>query len=432
MFQSLVDLIGTNLAQLPDFRKASPNQRYEIRDAALSAFAVFLMQSPSFLAQQRDMQRRKGRNNAQSLFGVHQVPSDNQIRTLLDPIAPRYLSAVHWEAYAHLQAEPLLAGHTGIAGSWLCTLDGVQYFSSEKIHCVNCTRQEHAGGVRYTHSMVAPALVAANSSYVFALEPEFVLPQDGSLKQDCEQNAARRWLSRNAARLPAERTTFLGDDLYCKQPFCEQLAALHSHFILVCKPESHPTLYTEVELLAAAGQLETRSERVWNGRCHEQRRYRFTNGLPLRADAGALLVNWCEVTLVHAQTGEQLYSNSFATNYALSQNNVAEVVRSGRARWKTENENYNTLKNHGYHLEHNFGHGKQYLSAILTSLNLLAFLLHTVLWLSEPTALQVRSALGTLQTFWGDVRTLTRFFYYRNWADLFDFMLTQLELDASP
>ena len=151
----------------------------------------------------------------------------------------------------------------------------------------------------------------------------------------------------------------------------------------------------------------------------------------LRAGANGLRVNRCDVATVHTQTSEQLYTNSFATNYPLSKGNVAEVVRSGRARWKTENENYNTLKNRGYHLEHNFGHGKQYLSAILASLNLLAFLLHTVLWLTEPTALQVRTSLGTLQTFWGDVRTLTRFFYYRDWADLFDFMLTQLELDTS-
>ena len=430
--QSLVDLIGTQLGQLPDHRKASPNRQYEMRDAALSALAVFMLQSPSFLSQQRDMQRSKGRNNTQSLFGVHDIPSDNQIRKLLDPVAPSHLSGLHWGVFEPLKAGPLLERHTGIAGTWLCALDGVHYFSSEKIHCVNCTRQEHASGVRYSHSMVAPALVAPEAAHVFALEPEFVLPQDGSQKQDCEQNATRRWLSRNAARLPAERVTFLGDDLYCKQPFCEQMEALHSHYILVCKPDSHTTLYTEVELLAAAGLLETRSERVWNGRFHEKRRYRFSNGVPLRAGSAALLANWCEVTIVHAQTGEQLYYNSFATNYPLSQGSVAAVVRSGRARWKTENENYNTLKNRGYHLEHNFGHGQQYLSAILASLNLLAFLLHTVLWLTEPTALQVRTSLGTLQTFWGDVRTLTRLFYFRSWAHLFDFMHTQLELEASP
>ena len=440
MLQSLVDLIGTQLGQLPDYRKVSPNQKYTIRDAALSAFAVFMMQSPSFLAQQRDMERTKGRDNTQSLFGVHRIPSDNQIRALLDPIAPSYVSEPYWKVFEQLKAGKLLVGHTGIASTWLCTLDGVHFFSSSKIHCQNCTRQEHDGHVHYGHSMVAPALVAPHSSNVFSLEPEFVLPQDGSEKQDCEQNATRRhapvglpeWLSRNAARLGAEQVTFLGDDLYCKQPFCEQVMALQSHFILICKPDSHETLYTEVELLATAKLLDTRSERVWNGRFHEQRRYRFTNGVPLRAGADGLLVNWCDVTIVHTQTAEQLYYNSFVTNYPLSQNTVAEVVRSGRARWKTENEHYNTLKNRGYHLEHNFGHGEQYLSALLASLNLLAFLLHTVLWLTEPTALQVRTALGTLQTFWGDVRTLTRLFYFRSWAHLFDFMHTQLELEASP
>ena len=440
MLQALMDRIEKQFAELPDNRKASPNQQYSVRDAALSAFAVFMLQAPSFLAQQRDLQRTKGRNNAQSLFGVHQLPSDNQIRNILDPIAPSHLSGLFWEVYAQLQAAQLLAQHTGVAGTHLCALDGVYYFSSRTLHCANCTRQQHEGYVSYSHGVIAPVLVAPGSPQVFSLEPEFIQPQDGSEKQDCELNASNsdkpigacRWLGRNGARLPAGHTTFLGDDLYCKQPFCELVQELHHNFILVCLPESHPTLYTEVALLAAAGMLDSLSERVWNGRFYEQRSYRFSNRLPLRSGPDALLLNWCEITIHHAQTGEQLYHNTFATNFALNAANVAEVVRSGRARWKTENENHNTLKNRGYHLEHNFGHGQQYLSALLVAFNLLAFLLHTVMFLTEPTAQQVRTALGTLQTFWGDLLTLTRYFYFNTWAALFHFMAAGLELEHSP
>jgi hypothetical protein len=432
MLQALIDLIEIQFAQLPDEREASPNRKYSVRDAALSAFAVFMMQAPSFLAQQRDMQRRKGRNNAQSLFGVHQIPSDSQIRNILDPIAPSQLSELFWQAYAQLQAAQLLSAHTGMAGTHLCALDGLSYFSSRKLHCANCTRQQHEGYVSYSHGVIAPVLVAPDSPQVFSLEPEFIQPQDGSEKQDCELNASQRWLQRNGTRLPAGRTTFLADDLYCKQPWCELVLDLHHNFILVCLPESHATLYTEVELLAAAGLLDSLSERVWNGRFYEQRTYRFTNRVPLRAGADALMVNWCEVSIVHEQTGEQLYHNSFATNFVLSAATVADVVLSARARWKTENENHNTLKNRGYHLEHNFGHGKQYLSALLVAFNLLAFLLHTVMFLTEPTAQQIRTALGTLQTFWGDLQTLTRYFYFNTWAALFHFMAAGLELEHSP
>lgn len=432
MLQTLVDLIETQFAQLPDERKASPNRKYSMRDAALSAFAVFMLQSTSFLAHQRDMQRTKGRNNAQSLFGVHQLPSDNQIRNILDPIAPSQLSELFWQVYAQLQAAQLLTRHTGIAGTYLCALDGLYFFSSRKLHCPNCTRQQHEGYISYSHGVIAPVLVAPDAPQVFSLEPEFIQPQDGSDKQDCELNASKRWLGRNGSRLPAARTTFLGDDLYCKQPFCELVQELHHYFILVCLPESHATLYTEIELLAAAGMLDSLSERVWNGRFYEQRSYRFTNRVPLRAGADALMLNWCEITIQHAQTGEQLYHNSFATNFALSAANVAEVVRSGRARWKTENEHHNTLKNRGYHLAHNFGHGQQYLSALLVAFNLLAFLLHTVMFLTEPTAQQIRTALGTLQTFWGDLLTLTRYIYFKSWTALFDFMAAGLELEHSP
>src|ERR1700694_4486031 len=114
MLQALMDRIEKQFAELPDNRKASPNQQYSVRDAAMSAFAVFMMQAPSFLAQQRDLQRTKGWNNAQSLFGVHQIPCDNQIRDTLDPIAPSHLSTLFWDVYAQLQVSPLLAKHRGI------------------------------------------------------------------------------------------------------------------------------------------------------------------------------------------------------------------------------------------------------------------------------------------------------------------------------
>ena len=432
MLKQLLELLCEHCGRLPDPRHPSRNLTYSVSDAVLSAFAVFYTQSRSFLAHPRDMQRTKGRNHAQSLFGVQQIPSDNQIRNILDPIAPSQMGGLFWQVYEQLQARPLLAQHTGVASNLLLALEGVQYFSSHAIHCPNCTRYQHEDQIRYSHSLIAPVLVAPDSPLVISLEPEFIQPQDGSVKQDCEQQAIKRWLQRNAWHLPAARTTILADDLHCHQPVCERLRDCHFNFILVCLPESHETLYREIELLATHALLETLTKRVWNGRFYEQQVYRYTNQVPLRSGAAALLVNWCEVTIGHSRTGEQLYHNAFATNFPLTAENVAEVVRSGRARWKTENENHNTLKNRGYHLEHNFGHGQLYLSALLVTLNLLAFLFHTLLWLTEPVAQQIRTSLGTLTTFWDDVRTLTRYLYFQTWTHLFQFMATQLELGASP
>jgi hypothetical protein len=432
MLNQLIDWLAEHCARLPDLRQPSPNRQYSVSDAALSAFSVFFMQSPSFLATQRDMQRTKGRNNAQSLFAVPQIPSDNQIRNILDPIAPSHLSKLFWQVYEQLPSLPGWAQHRGVAGHLLCALDGVQYHSSRRIHCAHCTRWEQEHGTLYTHSMIAPVLVAPASATVFSLEPEFVQPQDGHSKQDCEQQAIQRWLARNATHLPAGRTTILTDDLHCHQPLMERLREHGFNFILVCLPDSHETLYREVDLLAGAGLLESVSERRWNGRFEERLVYRFTNQVPVRAGLDALLVNWCELTIWHSQTGEQLYQNAFATDFVLTAQNVAQVVGSGRARWKTENENFNTLKNRGYHLEHNFGHGKQNLSALLATLNLLAFLFHTLMWLTEPVAQQLRTELGTLMTFWDDVRTLTRYFYFPTWAQLFQFMAAGLDLAPPP
>jgi hypothetical protein len=91
-----------------------------------------------------------------------------------------------------------------------------------------------------------------------------------------------------------------------------------------------------------------------------------------------ILVNWCELTTTR-DDGKVVYKNAFATHHRITAANVADIVRDGRVRWKVENKNNNTLKTKGYHLTHNFGHGKQHLSSLLVTFHLLAFLFHTEL-----------------------------------------------------
>jgi hypothetical protein len=430
-FNRLLGILDRTFVSLPD-QRTRPNTIYPLRDAAMAAFSVFFMQSPSFLAHQEVMQQSKGQSNAASLFGLPRIPSDPHIRNLLDPLPPAALSAPFWDIFDVLGEAGDLAAYRSFADNWLVSLDGTQYFFSTKIHCRRCTVTVRDETMYYTHTAITPVLVAPGEARVIALEPEFIQPQDGHEKQDCERTAAKRWLVRQAPHLTGRRITLLGDDLYCNQPLCEQIRAQGLNFIFTCKPDSHATLYEEVELLNRLGAVIQITQRHWTGKAHEVWRYRYVNDVPLRAGPDALKVNWCELAIVQEETGEQLYHNAFATNHRLTDETVAPAVAAGRARWKIENENNNVLKNYGYHLEHNFGHGEQYLSMILVLLNLLAFLLHTVLDLCDPVYHRLRDALRVRKTFFNDLKALTRYMLFESWDQMLNFMYVQLELDQPP
>jgi hypothetical protein len=431
-FDQLLTILKTTFSQLPD-KRTGKNIQYTMQDASLSALSVFFMQSPSFLAYQRAMQTRNGCNNAYSLFGVKNIPGDAQIRNLLDTVTPADMRSAFWDVLKRLDHEGIMAENSyGMAGlgqsRWLCALDGTQYFHSTQIHCPNCTVSVREGVSHYAHTALIPVLVRPSKPEVIVLEPECILPQDGAEKQDCERNAARRWVERNASELADHHTTILADDLHCNQPFCELLLSHDLDFILTCKPDSHVTLYAEVERLSRVpdGMVQT-EDRVWTGRIHERWSYRYVNHVPLTASPKALAVNWCDLTITAEETGVVLYHNAFATNLSITDRTIRPIVAAGRARWKIENENNNVLKNHGYHLEHNFGHGQQHLSTVLVILILLAFLLHTVLQLCNQQYQQLRLKLVTRQTFFDHIRTLTCYLFFPCWETLLNFMLTQLE-----
>ena len=427
-FNRLVEHLRSVVECFPDERTGA-ERVYSMPDAGLGAFSVFFTQSPSFLDFQRTLQVAKGCNNALTLFGITRIPSDNQIRNLLDPVPPSAVFPVFAAVVEALHAEGRLDAYRSINADLLVAMDGTQYFASSNIHCPQCSVTEHANGsITYSHSVVTPVIVAPGNPHVLPLEPEFIVPQDGHKKQDCENTAAKRWLAQFGARYRSLGITILGDDLYCKQPLCEAIRREGLNFILVCKPDSHKTLYEWVAGLAATGDVQTLSIERHHGKRSETDTYRFVSQVPLRDGDDALDVNWCELTTTRAD-GKVVYHNAFATNHAITPANVAEVVRAGRTRWKVENENNNTLKTKGYHLSHNFGHGKRHLSALLATLNLLAFLFHTLLDLLDSSYRTIRRFLPR-KTFFDDLRALTRYLCFDSWQALMAFMINALELEA--
>ncbi len=431
-FTPLIERFHHLLDQLPDTRRGK-NIQYSIKDAALAAFAVFFTQSPSFLAHQQTLHQAKGRSNAQSLFGMAQIPCANQIRALLDPVSPDLLFPMFASILDTWTATGIIDTFRSFDDTLLLALDGTQYFSSQRISCPSCTKKTAPSGtVTSSHCMLTPVLVAPGKAEVVALEPAFLTPQDGHDKQDCEQEAAKRWIRVHAPSLPFANVTVLGDDLFCHYPLCALLVEHDWNFILVCKRESHAKMYAMVDFRASVNQLGVVRERHWNGKFGEVWTYRFTSGVPLRGEQPSLMVNWCELTITHETSGAQLYHNAFATLHAVTPTTVQGIVAGGRARWKVENENNNVLKTKGYHLEHNFGHGKEHLAAVLVTLNLLAFVFHTVFGLLDANYQLLRRTLGARQTFFNDIRTLTRYFVFDSWDHLLRFMIQQLELDPPP
>src|SRR3990167_4767809 len=283
-FRDMVKSLQRAIGKFPD-KRTGKNTTYGMMDAAAGAFSVFFTQEPSFLSFQKHLEERYGLSNAKTLFEMSDIPTDNHIRDLLDPVYPS------------------------------------------------------------------------------ALDPVFA---------DCLDAV------RESGDLASFHTTILGDDLYCHQPMGETIRASGLNFILVCKPDSHQTLYEWLNGITEKYVIHKR-----NGNTRETWNYRYCPNVPLRDGDNAMTVNWCEVTIIRDTDGKQLYKNAFVTNHAITTETIEPIVAAGRARWKIENENNNTLKTKGYHLEHNYGHGRKYLSSLLATMNILAFLFHTILEITD-------------------------------------------------
>ena len=418
----IVKPLRTTFETFADPRRGQ-NTRYTMVDAALSAFSVFFMQSPSFLEHQRTLQEAQGQNNAQTLLGVDPIPTDNPIRSLLDGVEPTAVYPLFHSLFQGLEQEGIIERYRALGNTLLLARDGTRYFSSQTIRCACCSTPSHANGqVTYFHSVVLPVWVKPGLDKVIPSAPECVPPQDGAAKQDCELNAAKRWFAPWASHDAALGMTVLGDDLYGHEPFCRAVLHHGFHFLLACKPESHPALYEWLAFWERGGAVHTFVRRRWTGTRREFDTDRDATAVPLRDADDALHVNGCELTTTTAE-GKVVYRNALATSHPLPEHNVPETVAAGRSRWKIENENNNTLKTKGYHFEHHDGHGQQHRSSLLATLIVLAYLTHTVLeWVDDPYR-WLRQKRPSRKRLFHAIRALTCYLCFDGWEHWLDLML---------
>ena len=313
-----------------------------------------------------------------------------------------------------VEAAGPLAPFRCLDGRGPIALDGSEYFCSRKINCRQClTRRRADGGREYFHAFLSASIVAPRHKQVLPLPPEFIAPQDGAEKQDCERNAAKRWLTRHGAAVAPLRPIYLGDDLFACQPIVAAIQHAGGSFILTCKPSSHQTI---AEYLHGA-ELREHHQTICKRGKHTTTVYRWLDGVPLRATGDAIAVNWFSIEILNAKN-KRTYFNSFVTDLAITSNSVAELAACGRARWKIKNETFNILKTNRYNLEHNFRHRKETPASILVTLNRLAFAFHTA---ASLAVLKWRAAViahGPTYRFFEHLRTITAYGVFRDWPHL--------------
>ena len=393
---ALFGLVRSGFANIPDYRLSDPD--ISLTDALMSAFAMFSLKSPSLLA----FDRERAEGNLETIYGIERVPCDTHMREILDPVSPEWLRPVFKSVFRQLQRGKALEPMAFLEGHYLLALDGTGYFSSTQIHCASCLHKVHRNGsITYSHQMLGASIIHPDVREVIPLMPEPIVQQDGTDKNDCERNAAKRFVAKLRQDHPHLKFIVTEDGLSSNAPHIETLHDHDLHYILGVKEGDHAFLFTQVQAAEHAGRVThyERHDRA-AGLVH---RFRFVNDVPLNASNTDVRVNVIEYWEIGA---DKVQHFSWVTDLRVSKRNVFHLMRGGRARWKIENETFNTLKNQGYNFEHNYGHGQQNLSVVFAMLMMLAFLVDQTQQLCCALFQAVWAKLGSKRLLWERMRAL--------------------------
>ncbi len=337
----------------------------------MAGFSMFHLKDPSLLAYRESMPYRT--ENLKQIYELEEIPSDSGLRNCLDGVAPDLLKSVYKDLIEFASEEGMLTAKRVLGGQYLAVpFDATGYFSSTTTNCKHCLVKNHQNGETiYHHQAIGAVIAQPGAKNVFPIWAEAIQRQDGAVKNDCERNAAKRLIPTVREMLGDERIIALMDALYTDGPNILALQQAQMNFIITIK-DGYPLIQAEKQALDG-----TLSSHTWtkDGKmCILQ----WANDLVLNGQYQHIRVNYLHYQEIKEDTGEIVYRNEWITDLDIIPEQLPELVMIARARWQIENETFNTLKNQGYHLEHNYGHGKQYLSTIFALLMLLAFFVDQV------------------------------------------------------
>ena len=409
--------------KIPEFRTG--DVEISIPDALMSAFAMFSLKIPSLL---KFDERRKDDTECQNLkniYGIENVPCDSRMREICDEIDPKkYIAPLFKVPFRQLQRGKELEPMVFYEGCYLLNLDGTGIFSSKKVSAPYCMEKvnKKTGEITYYLQMLGAAIVHPDLKEVIPLCPEMIIKQDGTTKNDCERNAAKRFFEQLRKDHPHLQFIINEDALSPNAPHIRDMEKYNLHYILGVKPGDHKFLFDFVK------------DAVYDGRTIEftiedkkrpdiTHRFRILNECPLNKSNQEMQVNFIEYWEHSQKKGKVIYHNTWITDFTLTKENAYIIMRGGRARWKIENETFNTLKNQGYNLGHNYGLGEKYLSPVFVMLMMLAFLVDQTQQLCCTLFQSVWKKLRSKSTLWESIRSYFKCFQVESMESIFRALL---------
>jgi len=392
---------------------------YTLVDYLMSGFAVFSLKCPSLL--DFDQTIRKGStpiiSNMKRLFGVNNVPSDSGLRKRLDEVDPFNLRGAFKTIFAQLQRGKILESFRYINGHVLLAIDGTGVFSSKSVHCSHCCEKNHQNGTKtYFHHMLCAALIHPFKKIVMPVMPEAIVKNDSTTKNDSERNASKRFLGHFRREHPHLKAIVVQDGLFSNAPYLRLLGTYNLRYIIGAKPGDHKFLFHHNKGKEKAKEVEMKVNGI-------HYRFRFVNDVPLNASNAEFQVNFLEVhetrpgTRKHPEPKTTRFS--WVTDLSLDETNLMKIMRAGRSRWRIENETINTLKNQGYHFEHNYGHGYKHLSTVFSCLMMLVFLVDQVEQLCDVLFQDALESMGRLKYLRKTMEVMFQRFHIESWEALY-------------
>lgn len=342
--------------------------------------------------------------------------SSSQQKSIIDHIQPASFRSIYRRLFSILQRSKILDKYVYYADSYLIILDGSGYYSSNKVKCNGCLKIHKDGNINYQHHVLQFFLVHPKQKAIIPLMPEEISNQDGNSKQDCETNAAKRGLRLLRIDHPKLKIILVGDGLYSEQPMIKEVMGLGMHFIFVAKPGDHKIMFEDIEGIRAVNGLDCYVKNE-NGFDHH---YEWVNGVALNGWKNTQIVNFFSYRCIDSKNGKTVYQNSWVTDFEISRSNISQLCIAGRNRWKCENQGFNSLKNQGYHIDHNYGHGNQYLAFNNYLLNLISFFLHQFCELKDKGFKKSYAQLGNKALIWQKVRNYAEIRVFESFEEIFE------------